>query len=515
MGLDERASPGAATRERLEGAAHRFRHGFLELVLAFRAIHRDAFAWKRYLRVCTRQSIVTLAIASISISTARTSSEGIREEKVRKALENVAAVQSLVPTSTVHRPAAPKRPALPRRPAAPGRSPEAEAEAAPPVPAAPATADADDEEDDSDDEDDRDKDETPKVDAKTAAAAQKAKDALEAKKAHDKKRFQEGMSKLQASITELSAKAGATAVRRDKEFQESRIALDDELEDLEGRAAKAQLTEEDKAQLVRLGGELDVLEQKTKPGFWDSALALALSIYGALSVAQAVVVALSRDYHAAIARDASLLLGVAPEDPPLVPRIRLNVAWVRRKFKQRTRSLFTFLPGVALISIAALPFPERTVVTSVLTSLWAAYWWVVWTASKSARAWEREGVARPPWFLRLWHDYVGTVPFLGWMARGWEALWARCTRSAYSPAEAVEAQPVEFAGLAAARALQLIPLVKIFVRPLAPVAAAHLLAERTVLSARLVGTATERATLAAQNAAMPASPGAIEARDEM
>jgi hypothetical protein len=509
MGLDERATPGAATRERLEGAAHRFRHGFLELVLAFRAIHRDAFAWKRYVRVCTFQALVTLAIASASVSTARTSSEGIREEKVRKALENVSAVQSRVPTSTVHPPTTPKRPSLPRRPAAPAQ------EAKPVVPAAPATADPDDD-DDSDDEDDRDtKDEKHKTDAEAAAATQKAKDALEAKKARDTKRFQDGMSKLQASISELSTKAGATAVRRDKEFQESRIALDDELEDLESRAAKAQLTEEDKATLMRLGGELDVLEQRTKPGFWDSALALALSIYGALSVAQAVVVALSRDYHAAIARDASLLLGVAPEDPPLVPRIRLNLAWLRRKFKQRTRSLFTFLPGVALISIAALPFPARAVVTSVLTSLWAAYWWVVWTASKSARAWEREGVARPPWFLRLWHDHVAKVPILGWIATAWEILWARCTRSAYSPAEAVEAQPVEFAGLAAARALQLIPVVKIFVRPLAPVAAAHLLAERTARSGRLSASAAERASLAAQRAAVPASPGAIEARDEM
>jgi len=260
--------------------------------------------------------------------------------------------------------------------------------------------------------------------------------------------FEGSLQKLQTSIIDLSKKAGATAVRRDAEFQKDRTSLDEKLAELERSARKVQLTEEQKEALVRLGGELDVLEQKTKPGFWDSALALALSIYGTLSVVQAVVIALSRDYHAAIARDASLLLGVAPEDPPLAPRVRLNVAWVRRKLRQRTRSILVFLPGVALISVAALPFPERARVTSVLISLWAAYWWVVWTASKSARAWEREGVARSPWFLRLWHEHVATLPFVGWVARRLEALWARLTRAAYSPAEAVEAQPVEFAGLA-------------------------------------------------------------------
>jgi hypothetical protein len=516
MGFDERATTAGL---RLQSVAQRFRHGFLQLVLAFQALHRDPFAWKRYIRVCTIQSLVTLTIAIASLSTARSSSEGIREDKVRKALENIAAVEAPVPTTTVHplkAPKRPKRPSSPLAPKAPARS--GVPETTPVEPSKPkAEVEDKDDDDDDDDEDAKDaaQDTKAATEAKAAAATEKAKAALEAKKAHDIKRFQEGLVKLQTAITELSEKAGATAVRRDKEFQDSRRSLDDDLEDLESRAAKVPLTEEDKARLVQLGGELDVLEVKTKPGFWDSALALALSIYGALSVVQAVVVALSRDYHAAIARDASLLLGVAPEDPPLVPKVRLNVAWVRRKFKQRTRSLLTFLPGVALISIAALPFPERALVTSVLTSLWATYWWVVWTASKSARAWERERVAPPPWFLRLWHEYVAAVPLVGWVARVWERLWAWCTRSSYSPAEAVEGQPVEFAGLAAARALQLIPLVKLFVRPLAPVAAAHLLAERTVRSAVLVGTPAERATLAAERAAVPASPGAIEARDEM
>jgi len=500
MGLIEGAPQQGMTAGQLAGAAQRFGHGFHQLVLAFHAIHSDPIAWKRYVRVCTFQALVTLVIAIASISTARSSSEGIREEKVRKALENITTVDSRPPSPAVPSPEAVKTPRALSAPVAPVRPGAAKLKSAAPVEPAKEATDDDEESDD---------------DEPAPKSAEDAQTAQEAQAARNTKSFQDHLKKLQVAILALSKRAGATAVRRDKDFQESRADLDEQLDDLEDRAKRAQLTEEDKATLVQLGGELDVLEQKTKPGFWDSAVALALALYGALSVVQAGVVALSRDYHAAIARDASLLLGVAPEDPPLAPRIRINIPWVRRKFKQRTRSLMVFLPGVALITVAALPFPKRAVVTSVLTSLWATYWWVVWTASKSARAWEREGVARPPWFLRLWHNSVAKLPLVGWAPRAWEALWARFTRSSYSPAEAVEAQPVEFAGLAAARALQLIPLVKLFVRPLVPVAAAHLLAEHVVRSGALLGSPNERAGTAAQRAAVPASPGAIEARDEM
>jgi hypothetical protein len=502
MGLEERKPPGGMASERLASAVHQFRHGFFQLVLAFQAIHRDAFAWHRYLRVCAVQAVVTLAIASLSISTARSSSEGLREERVQKAMARISSVDTSPPPAAPPDP--PKRPHSVAQMAHPGRNGTAGVKET--VPATPKKDSTDDDEDE-DDAEDAEEVVAPAVAPLTPAKTEKRTPA--------KKEFQAGLKELQASILELSKKAGATAVRRDTDFQKSRIDLDEQLTDLEKSARTMHPSEEDKATLVRLGGELDVLEHRTKPGFWDSALALILSIYGALSVAQAVVIALSRDYHASIARDASLLLGVAPEDPPMVPRVRLNWAWIRRKLKQRTRSLFVFLPGVALIYIAALPFPQRALLTSVLTSLWAVYWWVVWTASKSARAWEREGVARSPWFLRLWHDHVAPLPLIGWMAKMWEGLWANFTRSAYSPAEAVEAQPVEFAGLAAARSLQLIPVLKLFVRPLIPVAAARLLAERSLRSERLLTTPNERATLAAERASVPASPGAIEARDEM
>ena len=461
----------------LPGGWERFRHGFSQFVLAFQAIHRDSLAWKRYLRTCTLQAVVALALGALFLLSARHSSEGLREERVRRALQNVTVVQSQdsapdAPTPPEVQPSAPQR----RRTSAKSK----------PAAAAAASTGAQDE----------------------AGVKDSAADAAQAKA-----EFQRKLHKLEKAFAELSLKAGPTAVRRDKDFQEAREDLDEQLSGLEEDAADVPLTAEQKATLVRLGAELDVLEQKTKPGFWDSAWALALSIYGALSVAQAVVIALSRDYHAAIARDASLLLGVAPEDPPARPRVRLNVAWVRRKFKQRTRSVLVFLPGVALISLAALPFPKRALVTSVLTTVWASYWWVVWTASKSARAWERSALAPPPFFLRWWQARLAGLPVVGGLARVWARLWARLTRSVYSPAEAVEAQPAEFAGLAAARALQLIPLLKLYVRPLVPVAAARLLAESSVRFQPRLQSSTQQA--AALAAAVPASPGALAARDQM
>jgi hypothetical protein len=487
MGSEEHATAGAPS-ELVASFAQRFRHGSSLLLLAFQALHQDSVAWKRYVRTCTVQAVVTVAVASFFVSTARTSSEGLREVRVRKAMEHVSSVELRTKPSAAHVVLPPaKHPAAPPAQASPETAP---AKGAVPAPSAKDSVDEDEEDSDAADSEEE-----------TTTKAQEA--------------FEKSLLKLQADVVKLSKKAGPTAIRRDQGFQEARTDLDERLADLERSAQKAQPSEEDKEALVRLGGELDVLEQKTKPGWWDSALALVLSIYGALSLVQAGVIALSRDYHAAIARDASLLLGVAPEDPPLEPRVRLNVAWIRRKFKQRTRSLLVFLPGVALITLVAQVLPERALITSVLTSLWAAYWWVVWTASKSARAWEREGVAGWPWFLRLWHKHLAPLPFVGWMTKMWERLWARLTLSAFSPAEAVEGQPAEFAGLAAVRALQLIPLVKLFVRPLVPVAAARLLAERPLRTERLLQTPQERATIAAQRAAMPVSQGALAARDEM
>jgi hypothetical protein len=121
---------------------------------------------------------------------------------------------------------------------------------------------------------------------------------------------------------------------------------------------------------------------------------------------------------------------------------------------------------------------------AVLIPLWSAYWVVVFTTAKSAHAW-KDSNAREPWFLRAWNQLTTRVPGFRWpFLQRYGLFWANRTREVFPPASELEKQPWAFSGLAAARMLSMIPLVSCFLRPLIPVAAAHLLvAKRAAESA--------------------------------
>ena len=94
-------------------------------------------------------------------------------------------------------------------------------------------------------------------------------------------------------------------------------------------------------------------------------------------------------------------------------------------------------------------------------------------------------------------------------------LWERFARRFYGPSERVEEQPLEFAGLSLSRALLLVPVVKLLLRPLFPVCAAHLLVEHAAQAKLPVPvTATEVAEAAARapDAEARAHSGALIAR---
>ncbi|MDC0714740.1 hypothetical protein POL68_40195 [Stigmatella sp. ncwal1] len=208
------------------------------------------------------------------------------------------------------------------------------------------------------------------------------------------------------------------------------------------------------------------------------------ALFAALQLAQWVVVALSRDFHDAIARDASLLTNLEPEDGPLTPRVRINFRWLVKEVRHRWRSFVVILLGIPILSLLAAPLPMTRPLLAVLVPLWSAYWVVVFTASKSARAWT-DTSGRPPWFLRFWIGLTTQVPGFRWkLFQSYGRFWTERTRFAFPPAAEVERQPWAFAGLAIVRGLSMLPLLKCFLRPLIPVASAHLLA-------------TDRATLAA------------------
>ena len=275
--------------------------------------------------------------------------------------------------------------------------------------------------------------------------------------------------------------------------RKARHRLEGELKELEKDQQKLErrgappLTEEERAKLARARAALQVA-RKNERGFWGrlgAVWALLVAFYASLATAQTVVLALSRDFHDVLSRDLSLLVHVAPEDPPIRPKIRLDVPWVRRKASRRAWVFLGFLPGTVLITIVGRLVPPHRTLTTVLTALWAAYWWMVMTAGQSARAWTPPETTPRPWYLRAWFALTDRVFLFRWGPfRWWGKIWERFARRFYGPSERVQEQPYEFAGLGFSRALLLVPVLKLLFRPIFSVAAARLLVEHAA-TARL------------------------------
>lgn len=289
----------------------------------------------------------------------------------------------------------------------------------------------------------------------------------------------------------------AATPTRSSEARKLRRRLEHKLDEVEKDAAKLEhrgappLSAAERTRLEHARAALVIARRHERglAGRFAAVLALLAAIYASLSIAQIGVLALSRDFHDALSRDLSLLVNVAPEDPPLRPKIRLDLPWVRRKANRRAQFFLGFLPGQALISVLGWVLPWHrtlgTVVTTALTTVWAAYWWMVMTAGQSARAWSPPETTPRPWYLRGWFALTERVFLFRWaLPRTWGRLWERMSRRFYGPSERVEEQPLEFAGLALSRSLTLVPVVKLLLRPLFPVCSARLLVEHAA-TARL------------------------------
>jgi hypothetical protein len=216
--------------------------------------------------------------------------------------------------------------------------------------------------------------------------------------------------------------------------------------------------------------------ESLRPDAWNRQFVYWAAIYSSLQIPQWIVIALSRDYHTALTRELSLKVGQVPEDEPLTPRVRLNTQWLGKKMRRRWQFLVVFSLGLPLLWVAKKVIPGGTLLFPVMLSLWGAWWFVVYTAGKSARAWA-ETEPREPWFLRGWGWLASRIPLFRWGPFGkYGSMWTKHTRPLFSPAASVERQPWVLSGLAVGRALAVLPLVKCFLRPVIPVAATHLLA---------------------------------------
>ncbi len=351
-----------------------------------------------------------------------------------------------------------------------------------------------------------------------AAALEKAKkETARAERSAGKRKGQDEAEDLKEAreavgdkLEELAIAADALAQDTSKASGEARRArrrLERQLDRVQSEAAQLQrkgaapLSAAEQAQLERARAALKVVHRHERglAGRLGAVLALLAAIYASLGIAQTGVLALSRDFHDALSRELSLLVNVAPEDPPMRPKIRLDLPWVRRKANRRAQFFLGFLPGAALISFIGWLVPPHRILTTVLTTLWAAYWWMVMTAGQSARAWSPPETTPRPWYLRAWFALTERVFLFRWaLPRWWGRIWERFARRFYGPSERVEEQPLEFAGLALSRALTLVPVVKLLLRPVFSVAAARLLVEHAAAARLPVAvTAAEVADAAA------------------
>ena len=297
-------------------------------------------------------------------------------------------------------------------------------------------------------------------------------------------------------LEELTLAAETLAQATPSEAGEARKArrhLEKELDGVERDAQRlerrgaAALTDAERARLGHARAALQIVRRHERglAGRLGAVLALLAAIYASLGIAQVGVLALSRDFHDALSRDLSLLVQLAPEDPPMRPKIRLDVPWVRRKANRRARFFLGFLPGTVLITLVGRLVPPHRILTTVLTALWAAYWWMVMTAGQSARAWSPPETTPRPWYLRAWFAMTDRVFLFRWGPfLWWGKIWERFARRFYGPSERVEEQPFEFAGLSLSRALLLVPVLKLLLRPIFSVAVARLLVEHAA-AARL------------------------------
>jgi hypothetical protein len=234
-------------------------------------------------------------------------------------------------------------------------------------------------------------------------------------------------------------------------------------------------------------------------------------LFSALQIAQWIVIALSRDYHTAFSRELSLRVGLVPEDEALTPRVRLNLPWLGTKLGRRWRGMLVLALGMPPLWAIWLVVPGGKYLFPVLVAAWSAWWFVVFTAGKTARAWA-EPEAREPWFLRGWNGLTSRFALLRWALFGvYGSLLTTFTRPLFSPAASVERQPWTLSGLAVVRALALLPPLKCFLRPLVAVAAQYLLEQEAATQgsgASPPGAASAPGAGAPPDGAPPPAPSA-------
>ena len=199
-------------------------------------------------------------------------------------------------------------------------------------------------------------------------------------------------------------------------------------------------------------------------------------LYATISGVEWVVIAVSRDYHAAVARDAARLTGLIPEDDDKAPHLRIDFKWLRKRVRDKIRGTFVFTSVLPLLGMVSWIPVVGAYLSALLLTIWGVYWSGVFAAAKSAQGWRDEATAPDPIFLRGWDRVTGVLPgAVRWAPLTYGRIVRRSTRSLFAPAARLESRPWELTGLSLARTLRHIPGLYLTMRPFYGVAAAHVL----------------------------------------
>ena len=200
-------------------------------------------------------------------------------------------------------------------------------------------------------------------------------------------------------------------------------------------------------------------------------LGLVSRVYAFMVVAEWLLIALTRQYDDEIARRLALLVKVAPEDEPKIPKVSFDPKWALRKLRDRVRGAIVFASAFPLYVVVEATGTTRFVAPMVV-ALWGLYWSVVYSAAKSGHAWRDEPLGPLPFFLRPFEEGMAKHPRLFAYPR----LLAWLMRPLGSPATHGERSFGAFLGLVAVRALTHVPFVYLWLRPFVAVAAARIVA---------------------------------------
>ena len=199
-------------------------------------------------------------------------------------------------------------------------------------------------------------------------------------------------------------------------------------------------------------------------------------LYATISGVEWAVIALSRDYHDRVARDASLLTGLEPEDAEKTPRVRVDPKWMWKRLRDKVRGAFVFASVVPFLGMVSWIPVIGAYLSAVLLTLWSVYWSGVFAASRTVHGWRDEERAPDPIFLRKWDHVTSTLPgAVRWAPLTYGRILRRSTKSLFAPASRLEARPWELTGLSLARTLRHVPGLYLAMRPFYGVAAAHVI----------------------------------------